>query len=233
VTTPSYDDLWHGAWGDIQRMGPVHRHTREGLVRTVSALDVHTVLDAGCGSGDNLAALARLNRYTLVGTDISREALAIATRRVPNARFTVLDLQREALKERFDLVICIQVIEHLLDDLAGLRNIAGMTGRYAFISTMQGRMRRSEIAIGHVRNYSAVELQRKVELVGLRSVKVSGWGFPFYSPFYRSVSEWLPGGPPLGPMGRGGRLIARLLYQLYRLNWPGRGDVIRILACRP
>ena len=189
MTTPSYDDLWHGAWGDIQRMGPVHRHTREGLVRTVSALDVHTVLDAGCGSGDNLAALARLNRYTLVGTDISREALAIAARRVPNARFTVLDLQREALKERFDLVICIQVIEHLLDDLAGLRNIAGMTGRYAFISTMQGRMRRSEIAIGHVRNYSAVELQRKVELVGLRSVKVSGWGFPFYSPFYRSVSE--------------------------------------------
>lgn len=231
MSNPSYDELWRSAWGDMQQVGPVHRHIREDLVRTVSSLDVRSVLDVGCGSGENLAALAALNRLELAGTDISREALALARRRVPAARFYTLDLEREALAERFDLVISIQVVEHLLDDVAALRNIAKMTRTYAFISTMQGRMRPSELAIGHVRNYSPIELQRKLELVGLKTLKRYGWGFPFYSPLYRTVSEWLPGGPPVGPIGPTGRLVAHALYRLYRLNWPGRGDVLSVLAC--
>jgi hypothetical protein len=59
---------------------------------------------------------------------------------------------------------------------------------------------------------------------------VHGWGFPFYSPIYRSLIELLPGGPPAGPAGPASRLVARTLYQLYRLNWPGRGDVLSALA---
>lgn len=55
-------------------------------------------------------------------------------------------------------------------------------------------------------------------------------GFPFYSPLCRTLSEWLPGGPPLGPMGKWQRLTARALYQLYRYNWPGRGDVLHARA---
>jgi SAM-dependent methyltransferase len=228
----SYDDLWRGAWGDLQHFGPVHRHIREDLVRVVTSLRVHSVLDAGCGSGDNLAALASLNRYQLSGTDISSEALAIARRRVPSAQLTNLDLERDALTDQFDLVLSIQVIEHLLDDIAALRHIALMTRKYAFISTMKGRMRPSELAIGHVRNYSEIELQRKIELAGLKVLKIYGWGFPFYSPLYRSLSEWLPGGPPIGSIGRIGKLASALLYRLYRLNWHGRGDVLSVLACR-
>jgi hypothetical protein len=91
-------------------------------------------------------------------------------------------------------------------------------------------MRRSERFIGHVRNYKRGQLEAKLAAAGLRIVHVEGWGFPFYSPLYRSLAEWLPGGPPVGPMGRIGRLTAASLYQLYRLNWPGRGDVVSVLA---
>jgi SAM-dependent methyltransferase len=232
VSHLSYDNLWRGAWGDLQHFGPVHRHIRDDLIRVVTSLTIHSVLDAGCGSGDNLAALAALDRYQLTGTDISSEALAIAKRRVPSAQLATLDLERGALTDQFDLVVSIQVIEHLVDDVAALRHIALMTRKYAFISTMKGRMRRSELAIGHVRNYSDVELQRKLELAGLKVLRIYGWGFPFYSPLYRSASEWLPGGPPVGPIGRIGKLASALLYQLYRFNWPGRGDVLSVLACR-
>jgi hypothetical protein len=77
-----------------------------------------------------------------------------------------------------------------------------------------------------------VELRRKHELAGLEVVWVRGWGFPFYSPLYRSAAEWLPGGPPSGHIGRLGRIAASAVYQLYRLNLPGRGDVLSALARR-
>jgi 2-polyprenyl-3-methyl-5-hydroxy-6-metoxy-1,4-benzoquinol methylase len=229
---PSYDELWRKTWGDMQRFGPVHRHILEDMVRTVTSLDVRSVLDVGCGSGENLAALAGWARYELAGVDISQEALKLARDRVPQARLTQLDVQREALPERFDLVMSIQVVEHLLDDVTAFRNIARMANNYVFISTIQGRMRPSEISIGHVRNYSEIELRRKLESAGLEVLNVRRWGFPFYSPIYRSLAEWLPGGPPSGSVSPLGRIAARALYYLYRLNWSGKGDVISALARR-
>jgi SAM-dependent methyltransferase len=218
--TASYDALWRSAWGDIQRIGPVHRHMHEDILRVVSGLDVHTILDAGCGAGDALALLAATGRYELCGTDVSAEALELARERAPGARLELLDLERESLPETFDLVASIQVVEHLVDDVAAMRHMAQIAGR----------MRRSERAIGHVRNYSAVELRTKLELAGLEVLWVRGWGFPFYSPLYRMAAEWLPGGPPTGEVGRVGRVAARALYQLYRANVPGRGDVISALG---
>src|SRR4051812_17071961 len=124
MSSTPYDQLWLTAWGDLQRRGPVHRHAREDLVRTVASLGVRTVLDVGCGSGDNLEALAAENRYELTGLDVSAEALAMAKRRVPGARLQTLDVQREKLQDTFDLVMSLQVVEHLVDDMAAIRHMA-------------------------------------------------------------------------------------------------------------
>ncbi len=231
---PTYDELWSGAWGDMQRLGPVHRHQQDDLARIVDSLDVRTILDVGCGSGDNLLRLARTGRYVLTGTDISEEALSLARRALPGSvRLLALDIERDCLEETFDLVMSSQVIEHVVDDVRAIRNMARMSSRFLFAATMSGRMRRSELAIGHVRNYSRVELKRKLELAGLEVIWVHGWGFPFYSPFYRSAAELLPGGPPTGEVGGVGRLLAGALYHLYRLNIPGRGDIVTALARQP
>jgi SAM-dependent methyltransferase len=232
VTEPavSYDELWRREWGDMQRYGPVHRHNMRRLVEMVRRLSVRRILDVGCGSGDNLAALAASGDYELSGVDVSEAALRLAAERLPSARFERLDVEKHALANKFDLVISIQVIEHLMDDIAALRNMARMSRQYVFVSTVSGRMRHSELAIGHVRNYSDVELEAKLRAAGLRSIEIERWGFPFYSPLYRSVAEWLPGGPPAGPMNRLSRLASNALYQLYRLNLPRHGDVITALA---
>ncbi len=225
-----YDEVWCTAWGDMQSLGPVHRHLQEHLAGIVSSLKVRRLLEVGCGSGNNLAALATRGKYELTGADIAQEALDMARQRVPQAHLIPLDIEKEVLPGQFDLVLSLQVVEHILDDLAALRNIAWMAKDFVLISTMQGKMRPSEISIGHVRNYSALELRRKLEVVGLEVLKLWGWGFPFYSPLYRTLAEWLPGGAPMGPMGKLQRLVAQALYQLYRLNWPGRGDVLFALA---
>lgn len=227
----TYDRLWTDNWGDQQRYGPVHRRQREALVKQIKKLNPLTVLDVGCGSGGNLAALAQaMPHLVLAGTDISREALALAAQSVPGAAFRQLDAQKEKLDERFDLVLCNQVVEHLADDIAAFRNLALMAKRWVLVATMRGRMRQSEIAIGHLRNYSDAELRAKAEHAGLEVVEIYGWGFPFYSPLYRTAIEWLPSGPPKGSFGLVQRSIANFLYYFYALNLPRRGDVVTMLA---
>ena len=108
--------------------------------------------------------------------------------------------------------------------------MAAIAGKYVLVSTIGGRMRASERAIGHFRIYSEVELCAKLEAVNLEVMWVRGWGWPFYSPMVRTVSEWLPNGPPVGELSRSERRAARVLHQLYRLNVAGRGDVITALA---
>lgn len=225
-----YDELWQRTWGELQSYGPVHRHLREQVVRLVRDLGVRTILDVGCGAGDALMAIARDGAHDLYGVDVSSEALALAKRRVPGARFAALDVQRGGLRGRFDLVMSIQVIEHLPDDEAALRTMAGMSRAFVFVSTIGGRMRPSERAIGHVRNYTREELKAKLERAGLRPLWLRGWGFPFYSPLYRTLAELLPAGPPSGEVGPVARLGGAVLYQLYRANLPGRGDILSALA---
>lgn len=214
----------------MQRFGPVHRHCMENLVRTVSKLEVSSILDVGCGSGDNLSGLAAAGDYQLTGIDISENALKLARQRIPGARLIQLDVQQKSLSEKFDLVISLQVVEHLPDDVSAIRNMARMARRYVLVSTVRGRMRPSEVKIGHVRNYSDTELHHKLEIAGLEVLDISRWGFPFYSPLYRSFVEWLPGGPPDGPVGPISKFASLLLYNVYRLNWPGHGDIVTVLA---
>lgn len=233
MNSREYDRLWTSTWGDMQHVGPVHRHIQDDLLRVVRGLDVRTILDVGCGSGENLAALAREGRYTLTGTDLSPQALELTSLKVPDATTVVLDVQRDRLPTRYDLVMSIQVLEHLPDDRAALANMAAMSSRYVLASTMAGRMRRSETHIGHVRNYRRAELRQKMEDAGITVRWMRGWGFPFYSPLYRTIAEWLPGGPPGGTISGPQRAVAALLYRLYKLNVPGRGDVLSALGTVP
>jgi SAM-dependent methyltransferase len=226
-----YDALWAGAWGDMQRFGPVHRRQREALLKLIATLNVKTVLDVGCGSGENLAGLAEaFPNLALTGVDFSAEALAIAAKRAPSSKLQKLDAQSECLNERFDLVMSIQVIEHVPDDVAALRNMGKMSKQWILATSMRGRMRRSERSIGHLRNYSDKELCDKAKMAGLEVVDIFGWGFPFYSPLYRTVVEWLPGGVPQGKVGSKQIIFANLLYKLYGLNLPRHGDVVTMLA---
>jgi 2-polyprenyl-3-methyl-5-hydroxy-6-metoxy-1,4-benzoquinol methylase len=231
LSLETYDRLWTETWGDQQNFGPVHRRQREELLRLMTKLDVRSVLDVGCGSGGNLAELAHaMPHLVLSGVDVSQEALALAAKRVPSATFRQLDAQKEKLDETFDLVLCNQVIEHLADDTTALRNMALMAKRWVLVATMRGRMRPSEALIGHMRNYSDKDLREKAARVGLEVVDIFGWGFPFYSPLYRTMIEWLPGGPPEGNFGTLQKTIANFLYHLYALNIPRRGDVVTMLA---
>lgn len=230
-TREKYDRLWSNTWGDLQHYGPVHRHQRKALLKLVAKLGIRSALDVGCGSGENLAALSQaMPEVTFAGADVSGGALAIAAKRTQGIRLYEFDVQCEKLDCRFDLVFSMQVIEHLANDVEALRNMAEMAAQWVLVTTIRGTMRKSERTIGHLRNYSDDELRQKAALAGLEIVDLFGWGFPFYSPIFRTLVEWLPNGPPQGSMAARQKVIAGLLYFLYGLNLPRRGDVVTMLA---
>lgn len=78
-----------------------------------------SLLDIGCGYGHVLLRFE--DRYRLAGIDVSPHAAGVARARIPGASIVTADLQRPfPFSQRFDVVLAINVIEHLSDPAAGI-----------------------------------------------------------------------------------------------------------------
>jgi SAM-dependent methyltransferase len=227
-----YDDFWHRGWDDAQRYGPLHRIHREVLLGILKELDFESLIDVGCGNGVQLRAIRQLfPQVRLVGADISQHALAQVKEILPDITTHHLDATGLASTDRYDMVICCQVLEHIEDDVSVIAGMCNMTKKYVLVTTLQGRMRDCEVDVGHVRNYRYGELQRKMEDAGLMIEKTVQWGWPFYSPIARDLFSYC-GGQQLavGTYGLQRRILCRLIYALYRLNRSRKGDLLFVLG---
>jgi trans-aconitate methyltransferase len=228
---PDYDAVWDEVYGDMQDVGPVHRHMRRIVAGLLDGLDYRTAAEVGCGAGHNLAAIAAgrdLDR--LSGLDISPVALEAARAAWPQADFALLDIERERPDGRWDLVFCSLVLEHLEDDEAALGRLREMTAGHLLLTTIAGdfeRYRPWEEQMGHVRNYARGELEAKLARAGFEVQRAIYWGFPFYSPLARTLQNRMTSEPKYN---RRTRVLARLMYALYFLNSRRRGDLLVVLA---
>src|SRR5262249_53697408 len=105
------------------------------------------VLDAGCGTGYGSAHLAMNGAASVVGVDVSDEAISEGNRlyRRNNLRFVKGDVEKltyiSDLQGPFDAAVNLENIEHLvkpLDFLAGLRQVL-TTGGVFIVSTPNGQ----------------------------------------------------------------------------------------------
>lgn len=226
-----YDELWRDAYGEMQRVGPVHRHLRRLLRGLLGEVDYRSALEVGCGAGHNFELLLERGRdVRLSGADVSAEALARAGRAWPRAELHRLDVRAGALEGAWDLVLCSLVLEHLDDDEAALRNMRAMAAGHLVVATVAGEIERYhpwEERVGHVRNYRPGELEAKVEAAGFAVERTVRWGYPFYSPLARLLQRRMR---PAAELGAGARLAARALYRLYWLNSRRRGDLLLVRA---
>lgn len=227
---PDYDQVWDEVYGDLQDVGPVHRHMKRIMRRLLRPLEYSSVLEVGVGFGHNLPLLTDGRRLQRVaGIDFSERALE-HVRSEWGDDFHNIDIERERLDARFELVCVPLVMEHVIDDEAVLRNLRAMTGRYLLIVTIAGdfeRYRAWEDQMGHVRNYRRGELERKLRSTGFEVQHAIYWGFPFYSPIARRLQN---GMQSTHELSRSSKLIAKLLYPVYFINSSRRGDLLIVLA---
>jgi SAM-dependent methyltransferase len=81
-----------------------------------------SILDAGCGTGGVLAELA--GRGVVAGVEPDPGSAALARERVPGADVRIASAASVPFGDgRFDLVCCLDVVEHVDDDRAVLREL--------------------------------------------------------------------------------------------------------------
>jgi len=111
------------------------------------------VADVGCGIGGLLKTLKRrFQPQSLTGFEYSEKALDIARAEVPGVEFCYFDVY-EGSTRRFDVIFCIEVIEHLLHPDKALRNVVGMLADsgVALVTVPNGRV---DTFDGHINFWS-------------------------------------------------------------------------------
>jgi len=126
------------------------------VVDAVRVLSPQSVLDVGCGDGRLLAELAP-HIGTLRGVDLDARAVAYAGAFVPEAVVTAEPV--EAVIDRFDVVTCVETLEHLSDELAPAflaATAACVRGGGHLVVTVPSTSR--PVAAKHFRHYDTTSL---------------------------------------------------------------------------
>lgn len=105
------------------------------VTELVAPLDAASLLDAGCGEGETLVRIGPSLPPRTAAVDLNPEAVAFTTRRFPQVEVThqsILELSFD--NESFDLVVCLEVLEHLVDPGAALGELRRVASKDIVIS---------------------------------------------------------------------------------------------------
>lgn len=128
-----------------------------------------SILEVGCGTGGNLAMLSRFGRLSALELDDDARALASGRGIVEVCSGRLPD--RIPFDQDFDLIVALDVIEHIEDDLAALGSlVAKLAPGGRLVVTVPAFMflwsEHDEIN-HHFRRYRRSELSRRLAQAGL------------------------------------------------------------------
>ena len=160
-------------------------------------LKPQTICEVGCGAGEILSQLQAnmAQNCMFIGYEISPQAFEVCKGRAnKRLRFEIKDISQEA-DDSFDLLLFIDVIEHIEDYLGFLRNVR-TKGRYKIFHiplefTSMGALRRWPQGnwddLGHIHYF--------IKGTALRSLRDAG--YTILDCFYTLLSDNPPSQPPL------------------------------------
>ncbi len=154
--------------------------------RIVKAMGVERpqILDVGCGTGANLEMLSQFG--SAEGVDVSTEALEFCkTRGLRNVRQGEAE-QLPYEDQSFDLVTGLDVVEHLDDDLGGLREMRRVLrpdGRaLLFVPAFMFLWGVQDDISNHRRRYTLGDLQELVRKAGFEVERATYANITFFLP---------------------------------------------------
>lgn len=133
-----------------------------------------TILDAGCGRGVYTKELNK--KKFAVGIDSSKTVIKDARKKYPGVKFIVANVCKLPFKDNsFDTVICSDVLEHLKDDLKGLKEMVRVCRKNIIATVPSEKIPKIFRVLGvvwysredhtHVRYYSYERLKKLFKLV--------------------------------------------------------------------
>jgi SAM-dependent methyltransferase len=158
------------------------------------------VLDLGCGPGNLLDVLPACTgsgaggaRGAVFGSDYSEEALRFTAGRGYPRLFRA-DFQRlPVASASFDLVTCIDVLEHLEDDRRAIAEVARILRPsgllVASVPAFMSLWGDHDRLYGHHRRYRTAEVRERLRAAGLRVRKVSYFEPLFFAPLW-AYRKW-------------------------------------------
>jgi glycosyltransferase involved in cell wall biosynthesis len=163
------------AYKTLQRMEALQRYNA-WLWEKVAPFVGTRVLEVGAGTGNMTRQMA--SRELVVATDVDDKYIRMLRNTFsndPHVRVCKFDLGGEVpaeLGSGFDSVICLNVLEHVEDDVGALRHLHDLlapNGRVVLIvpalRSLYGEIDR---AIGHYRRYERAELAERLGAAGFR-----------------------------------------------------------------
>ena len=174
--------------------GPRYLLRRYCIMDVISQVKPKRILEIGCGAGDTALHFAMLGSE-VVGIDLSDEAREQAVARTESHRKKIT-IQKEMPdgEQQFDMVASFEVLEHIEDDQAALRQWADKVTEdgYMLISVPchQHRWGPSDVWAGHFRRYERAELTERLSEVGFEVQLLWCYGFPLAN-LAEPIREWL------------------------------------------
>lgn len=154
-------------------MSIVISHFLNQVKLIIDSLDGDNILDVGCGEGFVIDFLKNKN---IIGLDISEDALIIAKTQSPDNRFFRGDIYNLPFqKDNFDIVIVIEVLEHINDVERAIDDVKRVSKKYCIFSVpnepyfrLMNLLRGKNISrfgndIEHIQNWSTGEFVKLLE----------------------------------------------------------------------
>ena len=142
-----FSELAHKWWDPQSEFRPLHQINplRLEWIDSLVGLAGKTVLDVGCGGGILAESVARRGARSVLGIDLAARPLGVARLHALEAFFDDLEsreIYTEALAAempgRFDVVTCMEMLEHVPDPAAVVQACATLAkpGGWVFFSTL-------------------------------------------------------------------------------------------------
>ncbi len=233
---PGRRDYWRYMAAPLMRL--------ETMMNVLVNTPPQKVIDLGCGDGSLLLAVSsRFPNAQLAGIDRSFSQIEENRKRNGSISWQAADFDSTndlvpELNGKFDVALCMEVVEHVADPSRLLLHARGLVrpGGRLILSTQSGPLRETERRVGHRKHFSEEEMADLLKSNGWNPVRVWNSGWPFHD-----LSKWIANIFPDRSMRHFGdvayswsqKTICQILGVAFKLNSKKHGAQLFAVAEKP
>lgn len=163
---------------------------------------VKDICEIGCGVGILSDKLGKAG-FKVDAFDLDKNAVNLANRynKGKNVKFSHENILTKKINKKYDLVLAVEVLEHIKNDSKAVKNVSGLLNPNGFflitVPINEGYRTEFDNRSGHIRRYSKKDLTAKLEKENFRIIKTKYFNFPllwlwyfyFYLPYSNKKSK--------------------------------------------